>query len=47
MVSDLFRGAVVVTIFCVLIMLAAFTMYEPPGAEGPYRKRENERCVCR
>lgn len=47
MVSDLFRGAVVVILAMALIFAAVVVLAPPPDAEGPYRKEPPGRCVCR
>lgn len=51
MVPRLLRGLVVVSLIGIFIggfiVYRAVVAWEDRGAEGPYRKRENVRCVCK
>lgn len=51
MVPRLLRGLMVVSLIGIfagmLMMYRALAAWEDQGAEGPYRRRENCRCVCK
>ena len=48
MVPHLLRSAVGVAVFLLGTMLIyKFMTWEPSGAEGPYRKAQAGRCVCK
>lgn len=48
MVSHLLRGAlVVIAALLVVAVSVALLAWDGGRAEGPYRKRENVRCVCK
>ena len=47
MVPRLLGGALVVITIVGLFMITMMSLYVDQVAEGPYRKRENCRCVCK
>ena len=50
MVSHLLRGLVVligVAVFIAFYVTIGVPLFNPPDAEGPYRKERPGRCVCR